>query len=76
MSKDLQGYQVGNDALLRAKDCAVRCAIGQSTWWKWVADGVAPAPIRIGQRFTAWRASDVGAFIEKAASGAFGAGVA
>ena len=61
----------GNDALWRAKQAAARSGMGESSWWRLVAQGVAPKPIKIGCRFTAWRASDVLAFIEQAASGDF-----
>jgi len=71
MSANPLDFQKGNDALWRASECARRCGMGQSTWWKFVADGIAPKAIKIGQRFTAWRASDVLTFIERAASGAF-----
>jgi prophage regulatory protein len=39
--------------------------IGRSTWWQWVREGKAPAPLKLGARTTAWRASDVQALIEK-----------
>jgi predicted DNA-binding transcriptional regulator AlpA len=75
MTQVQENYQVGSDALWRAKECAARAGMGQSTWWALVAQGIAPKPIKIGCRFTAWRASDVLAFIEQAATGAFKQGV-
>ena len=72
MSED---YQKGNDALWRAKQAAARAGMGQSTWWALVAQGIAPKPIKIGARFTAWRASDVLRFIERIAAGEFEQGV-
>ena len=69
MSEDT--YQKGNDALWRAKQAAARAGMGQSSWWRLVAQGVAPQPVKIGARFTAWRASDVLNFIEQVAAGAF-----
>lgn len=38
--------------------------VGRSTWWQWVSEGKAPAPIKLGPRTTCWRASDVLAFIK------------
>lgn len=76
MDQAIESYRVGADALWRAKDCAARAGMGASTWWALVAKGVAPQPIRIGARFTAWRASEVLEFIERAASGAFAGGAA
>jgi predicted DNA-binding transcriptional regulator AlpA len=37
--------------------------VAKSTWWKWVAAGIAPAPIRIGPRCVAWRAEDIALFM-------------
>ena len=39
--------------------------VGRSTWWKWVRDGKAPAPIKLGPRTTAWRAEEILAFVER-----------
>ena len=72
MSEDT--YQKGNDALWRVKQAAARAGMGKSSWWHLVAQGIAPQPVRIGRRFTAWRASDVHNFIEQVASGAFAQG--
>ena len=38
--------------------------IGRSTWWQWVRDGKAPAPVKLGPRTTAWKSSDISALIE------------
>jgi len=38
--------------------------IGRSTWWLWVKTGKAPAPIKLSDRVTVWRASDIARFIE------------
>jgi len=64
-------YQKGNDALWRAKQAAARAGMGESSWWRLVASGIAPRPIKMGRRFTAWRASDVLKFIEQFADGEF-----
>ena len=39
--------------------------VGRSTWWRWVRDGKAPSPIKLGSRTTAWLAEDVLAFVER-----------
>ena len=33
--------------------------IGRSTWWQWVRDGKAPAPVKLGPRTTAWKSADI-----------------
>lgn len=38
--------------------------IGRSTWWDWVRQGKAPAPIKLGPKTTAWRVEDVRALID------------
>lgn len=62
------------ERLLRAKQCAERCGMGVSTWWRFTKEGIAPKPVKIGSRFTAWKESDVQKFIEDVANGTFGDG--
>lgn len=38
--------------------------IGKSTWWQWVRNGKAPAPVKLGPRTTAWRSADIAALVE------------
>ena len=40
-------------------------SIGQSTWWKWVQEGKAPRPIKIGPRTSVWRISEILALADK-----------
>jgi prophage regulatory protein len=40
--------------------------VGESSWWRGIADGKYPAPVRIGARSVAWRASDIRKLIESA----------
>lgn len=37
--------------------------ISRSTWFAWRREGKAPAPIRLSQRITAYRAEDIHALI-------------
>lgn len=43
--------------------------VGKSTWWKWVQEGKAPAPIKLGPRVTVWRSEEVRTFVERSAGG-------
>ena len=52
------------ERLLRLPEVLERVPVGRSTWWKWIKDGHAPRPVKIGPRTTAWRESDVAAFID------------
>lgn len=47
------------DPLLRLPQVLQLIPVSRSTWWKWVKDGKAPKGIKIGDRVTAWRQSDV-----------------
>ncbi len=37
--------------------------IGKSSWWRWVAEGKAPKPIKLGAKTTVWKAEEINAFI-------------
>lgn len=37
--------------------------VGKSTFWKWIADGKAPKPIKLGPMTSAWRVDDIRALI-------------
>ncbi len=54
------------DALLRLPQVLARVPVGRSTLWLWVRDGRFPKPIKLGPMTTAWRASDVAAWLEAA----------
>jgi len=38
--------------------------VGRSTWWNGVRDGKYPQPVKLSDRITAWRVSDIRALIE------------
>lgn len=48
----------------RAKEAAKLLRIGQSTFWRWVADGRIPPGKRLGARCTVWKRADVLALVE------------
>ncbi len=39
--------------------------VSKSTWWQWVKDGKAPAPVKLGPRTTVWRAEQIIEFADK-----------
>ncbi|WP_415920588.1 helix-turn-helix transcriptional regulator [Tateyamaria sp. SN6-1] len=53
--------------LIRDTEAAAILGCGRSTFWKWVAKGIAPQPIRLGGA-TRWRRSDI-AELTKSESG-------
>jgi len=38
--------------------------ISKSSWWKGVKEGKYPQPVKLGPRMTAWKTSDILAFLE------------
>lgn len=55
---------LSKSALLRLPAVLQLIPVSKSTWWAWVAAAKAPAPVRLGERCTAWKAADIQAFIE------------
>jgi prophage regulatory protein len=49
---------------LRVKQVAAMFDIGVATWWRWVKDRQAPAPLKIGPGSTVWRLSDLMSYAE------------
>lgn len=43
--------------------------VGRSTWWQWVRDDKAPAPVKLGPRTTAWWVVDILALVERLGGG-------
>lgn len=43
--------------------------IGQSSWWRWHAEGKTPPAYKIGPKITAWKLDDVLAFAEEIQGG-------
>jgi len=50
--------------LLRLPQVMELTAAARSTIWKWVKDGEFPQPIKLSPRVTAWKLSEVEAWIE------------
>ncbi len=43
--------------------------ISRSQWWLGVKQGIYPQPVKLGQRMTAWRLSDIEEFLKKGVQG-------
>jgi predicted DNA-binding transcriptional regulator AlpA len=41
--------------------------ISPATWWRWVAEGKAPAPFKLGPNVTVWDLDQVEAFLAQQA---------
>lgn len=46
--------------------------VSRSTWLRWVADGLAPKPVKIGRGVVAWRAEDIESWRQSCAAGGGG----
>lgn len=65
MSADAPGYfRIQHIIGDRKRGIEPIIPVSKSTWWSWVAEGKAPAPIKLGSRTTVWRKADIYAFAE------------
>ena len=44
-----------------------RLPISPATWWRWVVEGKAPAPFKLGPNVTVWDLDEFEAFVAKQA---------
>ena len=44
--------------------------VSKSTWWQGVKEGRFPEPIKLSERITVWRASEIHSWISQAGMGA------
>lgn len=40
-------------------ECAQRFGISRPTWWRWVREGKAPRPVKLGAGTTRWALADI-----------------
>ena len=52
------------ERLLRLKQVLEFIPVSKSTWWAWCANGKAPKPIKLGEKTTCWRYSEILDFIQ------------
>jgi prophage regulatory protein len=50
--------------LLRIKQVLQFVPVSKSSWWNGVKSGKFPQPVKLGERTTCWRASDIQALID------------
>lgn len=53
------------DRLLRLHQVLEIIPVGKSSWWKGVREGKYPQPVKLGQRTTCWRLSDIERLIKE-----------
>ena len=50
--------------VLRPKQVAIKLSIGRATLYRWIEQGILPAPIPYGPRAVGWLESDIDKIIE------------
>lgn len=49
---------------LRVGEVLELVGVAERTWLRWVKEGAAPKPVRLGERAVAWRLSDLREWLE------------
>jgi prophage regulatory protein len=62
-----QASLMADATLLRLPQVLNIIPVGRSTWWKGVATGRFPKPIRLGPRSVAWKAVEILTLVERLA---------
>lgn len=60
--------EISQAKLLRLPQVLEIIPVSKSTWWHGVKSGRFPASIKLGERVTVWRATDIQKFIDDAAT--------
>ncbi len=60
--------QLPETGFLRLPEVLRLYPVSRSTWWAGIRTGRYPQPVKLGERCTAWRAEDIRALIDGAAS--------
>ena len=60
-----QAATIKLDPLLTAREGAAELQISEPTWWRWVANGTLPKPVKLGG-LSRWPKSEILAVIETA----------
>ena len=48
-----------DEAFLRQEEVLRLFPVGATTWWKGIAEGRYPRPVKLSTRITAWRVKDI-----------------
>jgi predicted DNA-binding transcriptional regulator AlpA len=59
-----RAHKVARDRMLRLPQAKAMLGIGGSTFWKGVKEGVIPMSVSLGPRTSAWRESELQAWID------------
>ena len=59
--------QLPTTGFVRLPQVLTHIPVSRSTWWAGVKSGKYPAPVKLGENITAWKAEDIHALIAKLA---------
>ena len=65
----MQTLQLPETGFLRVNEVLKFIPVGKSTWWAGVKSGRFPAPIKLSDRVTVWRAEDIRTLIDSFSDG-------
>lgn len=60
----MQPHSIPSTGFLRLSQVLIFIPVSKSTWWDGVKTGRFPKPVKLGERTTAWRVSDIQNLIE------------
>ncbi len=60
----IEATEIPKNGLLRVKQVLRLVPVSRSSWWKGVREGRYPKPVKLSERVTCWRASDIRKLIE------------
>jgi prophage regulatory protein len=60
------GQVLPEKALYRLPRVLGLVPVSKTTWYRWIAEGKAPAPIKLGEKTTVWKSEDIFRFIDDA----------
>ena len=58
-----QAGRLGRTAIFRLPAVVELIGVSRATIWRWVAENLFPAPVRLGPRAVGWRRTDVEAWL-------------
>ena len=61
-----EGQVLPEKALLRLPQVLWLVPVSKTTWYRWIAEGKAPASVKLGAKTTVWKSEDIARFIDEA----------
>ena len=65
MEKKNHSFEIPTIGYIRLPQVLKIIPVGRSTWWAGCRSGKYPKPVKLSERITAWKASDIHELIKK-----------